>query len=464
MKFEELKLDENIVETLKILGFVSPTKVQEQFLPKAIDGCDILCKSETGSGKTLAYSIPILNKVDDDGVQALIVAPTKELAIQIKQVLESFCKKLNLNVVAVFGGSDFTRQRYSLKTANIVVGTTGRLLDHIERRTLKLHKLKFLVLDEADVMLDMGFIEDVKKIEKACPKIKQTFFLSATFNEKVKDLAKNYLINPEIIELSKDNKVVDNISQCYCLCLKKGKFETLVKFLRSIFHEKVMVFVNTKKMAEELCKKLKDKEIYSEFINGDLDLKERKKVINNFKSSKNNILIATDVASRGLDIENVDYVVNFDMPEMAESYIHRIGRTARAGKSGVSISLINSETQQQFLIENFSKYNLTELKVKFDEKLNQYIFVKTQSKIFDFLEKNNKKNLVKNKVEKDEKSFKNKIKNDKKSFKNKEKNVRNSFKNKDKKDKNNNKFNTKKSKSQRETKNRIKSFDKKKRS
>ncbi len=391
MDFKDFNFNEKIYETLKNLGFVSPTLVQQKFIPFAVNGDDILCRSETGSGKTLAFGLPILNNIDSDGVKALICAPTKELAIQIKQVLEPFCKNLGLNICAVFGGSDFTRQRYALKTANIVVGTTGRLIDHIERRTLKLHKLKFLVLDEADVMLDMGFIEDIKKIEKACPKIKQTFMLSATFNEKIKELSKNYLINPQIIEIGVENKIVDKISQCYILCLKKGKFETLVKFLRSLFHEKVIVFVNTKKMTEELYKKLKDKEIETEFINGDLELKERKKVINNFKSSKTNILLATDVASRGLDIENVDCVINYDMPEMKESYVHRIGRTARAGKSGMSLSLINSQNQLEFLLENFSDYNLIELKVKKDDKTNQTIFVKTKTENFDFLGKDNRK-------------------------------------------------------------------------
>ena len=384
MKFNELKLNEKILETLKSQNFDSLTAVQQKFIPKALEGLDILCKSETGSGKTLAYSLPILNLVENDGVQALICAPTKELAIQIKNVLSDFCKNINLNVCAVFGGSDFTRQRYALKSANIVVGTTGRLIDHIERRTLKLHKLKFLVLDEADVMLDMGFIEDIKKIEKACPKRKQTFMLSATFSDKVKELASNFLINPQIIEMTKDNKIVKTISQCYILCLKKGKFETLTKFLRTLFHEKVIIFVNTKKMAEELCKKLLDKEIVAEFINGDLDLKQRKKVIQNFKSSKNNVLIATDVASRGLDIENVDYVINYDMPEVIDSYIHRIGRTARAGKSGVSLSLINSQKQLEFMLENLKGYNLVELKVKKDDKTNQTIVVKTKSDNFDF--------------------------------------------------------------------------------
>lgn len=438
MEFKDFDLNNKLIETLNNMSFFSPTEVQQKFIPVALGGEDILCKSETGSGKTLAYGLPALNKICDDGIQALILAPTKELAIQIKQVLEVFCKNLGLNICAVFGGSDFTRQRYSLKTANVVVGTTGRIIDHIQRRTLKLHKLKFLVLDEADVMLDMGFIEDIKKIAKACPKIKQTFMLSATFNDKVKTLANDYLIKPQIIELYKDNKIVDKISQCYILCLKKGKFETLVKFLRTIFHEKVIIFVNTKKMAEELHKKLKDKEISSEFINGDLDLKERKKVIQNFKNQKNNILIATDVASRGLDIENVDYVINFDMPEVLESYIHRIGRTARAGKSGVSLSLINSQKQLEFLFENLKQYDLTELKVKRDDRLNQYVFVKTKTENFDFDNKNNNRTKTSKSLnEKTKENYNNLKKSSKSKYKkDNKKSGRNYLENKNNKSKN----------------------------
>lgn len=438
MEFKDFDLNNKLIETLNNMSFFSPTEVQQKFIPVALGGEDILCKSETGSGKTLAYGLPTLNKICDDGIQALILAPTKELAIQIKQVLEVFCKNLGLNICAVFGGSDFTRQRYSLKTANVVVGTTGRIIDHIQRRTLKLHKLKFLVLDEADVMLDMGFIEDIKKIAKACPKIKQTFMLSATFNDKVKTLANDYLIKPQIIELYKDNKIVDKISQCYILCLKKGKFETLVKFLRTIFHEKVIIFVNTKKMAEELHKKLKDKEISSEFINGDLDLKERKKVIQNFKNQKNNILIATDVASRGLDIENVDYVINFDMPEVLESYIHRIGRTARAGKSGVSLSLINSQKQLEFLFENLKQYDLTELKVKRDDRLNQYVFVKTKTENFDFDNKNNNRTKTSKSLnEKTKENYNNLKKTSKSKYKkDNKKSGRNYLENKNNKSKN----------------------------
>lgn len=438
MEFKDFDLNNKLIETLNNMSFFSPTEVQQKFIPVALGGEDILCKSETGSGKTLAYGLPALNKICDDGIQALILAPTKELAIQIKQVLEVFCKNLGLNICAVFGGSDFTRQRYSLKTANVVVGTTGRIIDHIQRRTLKLHKLKFLVLDEADVMLDMGFIEDIKKIAKACPKIKQTFMLSATFNDKVKTLANDYLIKPQIIELYKDNKIVDKISQCYILCLKKGKFETLVKFLRTIFHEKVIIFVNTKKMAEELHKKLKDKEISSEFINGDLDLKERKKVIQNFKNQKNNILIATDVASRGLDIENVDYVINFDMPEVLESYIHRIGRTARAGKSGVSLSLINSQKQLEFLFENLKQYDLTELKVKRDDRLNQYVFVKTKTENFDFDNKNNNRTKTSKSLnEKTKENYNNLKKTSKSKYKkDNKKSGRNYLENKNNKSKN----------------------------
>ena len=384
MDFKDFKLKDNILSSLSIGGFFTPTKIQEKFIPFALKGKDILAKSETGSGKTLAYVLSILNNLDNDGVGALIIAPTKELCLQIKEVFNMFTKFLNLKVCTIFGGSDFTRQRLNLKTANIVVSTTGRLLDHLERRTIKLHKLKYLVLDEADEMLNMGFIDDMKRIFKACPKQKQTFMLSATFNDNIKTLANEFLINPETIEFAKNNTIVDGVEQCYILCLKKGKFETLVKFLRNLYKEKTIIFVNTKKMAEDLYKKLKEKDIQTTYLHGDLDLKERKKAINIFKSYESHILIATDVASRGLDINNVEYVINYDMPQDSETYIHRIGRTARAGKTGMSLSLINSQNQLEYLYENFSNYKLIELKVKRDDKTNQNIFVKTKTQDFNF--------------------------------------------------------------------------------
>lgn len=387
MEFRDFKLKNDIISTLSMQGFFSPTKIQEEFIPKAMKSNDILAKSETGSGKTLAYLLPILNSLSPDGLGALIVVPTKELALQIKEVAIKFTKFLNLKVCTIFGGSDFTRQRINLKDANIVIGTTGRLLDHLKRRTIKLHKLKFLVLDEADEMLNMGFINDIKSIYKACPKHKQTFMLSATFSEKIKQLANEFLIDPVTIEMTKDNRVVENINQCYVLCKKKGKFETLVKFLKTIYKEKIIIFVNTKKMAEDVCEKLKKFDIKSEFLHGDLLLKERKAAINNFKSYNNDILIATDVASRGLDIDNVEFIINYDMPQDSDTYVHRLGRTARAGKSGLALSLINSETQLEFLRENFSKYSLTELKVKKDEKSGEIVFVKSNSKDFTFDDK-----------------------------------------------------------------------------
>lgn len=450
MEFKDLKINDNLKSTLLLKGFLTTTIVQEKFIPLALQNKDILAKSETGSGKTLAYTLSILNNLSNDGIGALIVAPTKELVLQIKEVVKEFAKPLNLNVVSITGGSDFTRQRLNLKTANIVVGTTGRLLDHLERRTLKLHKLKYLVLDEADVMLDMGFIEDIKKIEKACPRIKQTFMLSATFNDKVKLLANEFLVNPEILELTKENKIVDTIDQCYILCLKKGKFETLLKFLKTLYKEKTIIFCNTKKMAEELYTKLKKNDIKSEYINGDLSFNERKKVINNFKSFNNNLLIATDVASRGLDIENVEYVINYDIPENFDSYIHRIGRTARAGKNGLSLSLINTQKQLDFFKENLKNYNLTELKVKKDDRTNQTIFVKTNTVNFDFEKdvnfKKNKSNKTKSNFEKlDKKHTKTTQKSDKK-VKNIDKKTQKNDKNLNKKGKNFNNFQSKNSK------------------
>lgn len=402
MEFKELKISDNLKTNLMIEGFLTPTQVQEKSLNFALNKKDMIIKSVTGSGKTLVYILTILNQIENDGVQGLVVLPTRELAIQVKEQFKRINKNTNLKVACVYGGSDFTRQRYELKNSNIVIGTPGRLLDHIERRTIKLHKLKVLVLDEADEMLNMGFIEDIKKIIKATPKYKQNLMLSATFNENVKKLAESFLSNPVIVETSVENKVVKDVKQTYIKCLKKGKFETLVKFLR-LNSEKTLIFVNTKKMAEELYLKLKKSEINSVFLHGDLTQNERKKSINKFKNDEN-ILIATDVASRGLDIQNIEFVINYDIPKEPEIYIHRVGRTARAGKTGMSLSLINSNSQLEFILTNFNEYNLVELSVQ--NVNNKICFVENKNpKPFSFDEKkseNNNKNL------KEKKEFKKK--------------------------------------------------------
>lgn len=362
MEFRDLKINDNLKTNLMLANFLTLTYVQEKSLNYALSGNDMIIKSVTGSGKTLVYALTILNRIENNGVQGLVVLPTRELAIQVKEQFNKINKNTNLKVACVYGGSDFTRQRYELKNANIVIGTPGRLLDHLERRTLKLHNLKVFVLDEADEMLNMGFIDDIKKIIKATPKYKQNLMLSATFNEKVKTLAESFLNEPVIVETSVENKVVKDVKQTYIKCLKKGKFETLAKFLK-INSEKTLIFVNTKKMAEELHAKLKKQGINSVYLHGDLTQNERKKTINQFKNNEN-ILIATDVASRGLDIQNIEFVINYDIPKEPEIYIHRVGRTARAGKTGMSLSLINSNNQLEFILTNFNEYNLVELCVQ----------------------------------------------------------------------------------------------------
>lgn len=362
MEFKDLKINDNLKTNLMLANFLTPTYVQEKSLNYALSGNDMIIKSVTGSGKTLVYTLTILNRIENNGVQGLVVLPTRELAIQVKEQFNKINKNTNLKVACVYGGSDFTRQRYELKNANIVIGTPGRLLDHLERRTLKLHNLKVFVLDEADEMLNMGFIDDIKKIIKATPKYKQNLMLSATFNEKVKILAESFLNEPVIVETSVENKVVKDVKQTYIKCLKKGKFETIVKFLKAN-PEKTLIFVNTKKMAEELYAKLKKQGINSVYLHGDLTQNERKKTINQFKNNEN-ILIATDVASRGLDIQNIEFVINYDIPKEPEIYIHRVGRTARAGKTGMSLSLVNSNSQLEFILTNFNEYNLVELCVQ----------------------------------------------------------------------------------------------------
>lgn len=420
MEFKDLKINDNLKTNLMLEGFLTPTQVQEKSLNFALSGKDMIIKSVTGSGKTLVYILTILNKIENDGAQALIVLPTRELAIQVKEQFNRINKNTNLKVACVYGGSDFTRQRYELKNANVVIGTPGRLIDHIERRTIKLHKLKVFVLDEADEMLNMGFIDDIKKIIKSAPKIKQNLMLSATFNEKVKALAESFLTEPVIVETSVENKVVKDVKQTYIKCLKKGKFETLVKFLK-VNSEKTLIFVNTKKMAEELFLKLRKCEINSVYLHGDLTQNERKKTLNKFKNTEN-ILIATDVASRGLDIKDIEFVINYDIPKEPEIYIHRVGRTARAGKTGMSLSLINSNNQLEFILTNFSEYNLVELSVVNNNGEICFVENKNPNKTLIIEKKFEKSNFESKNLKRSEKNKTN----FKKKYENKQKNLKNS--------------------------------------
>lgn len=352
MKFSDLNTPDYILKSLEELGIFEPTKVQERTIPVIGVGKDVIGKSQTGSGKTFAYAIPALAKIDDEdkSTQVLVVCPTRELAVQVTGEFRKLLKyKEGVKVVPIVGGSTMERQIVALKSgAKIVVGTPGRLNDHLRRRTLKLHNLKTLVLDEADEMLDMGFLGEIEEILTKANRERQTVMFSATMPEDVRNIAKRYMRSPAYLEIDKTDKN-DAVMQRYVSVGLRDKEAALKELYRKLSPSLAIIFCNTKKMVSLLRKKLSDDGIKALEIHGDMPQSERKSVIEKTKSGECNLLIATDVAARGIDINGVDVVFNYDLPVHTEWYTHRIGRTARAGKTGEAYSIVNTDVQMRAL-------------------------------------------------------------------------------------------------------------------
>ncbi|MBT4334506.1 DEAD/DEAH box helicase [archaeon] len=348
-EFKELNIEKSILRVIEEEeGFESPTEIQIKAIPDAIEGRDILAGSATGSGKTLAFGASIIqNTKAGNGIQALILAPTRELAQQVKDSLKKFSKYKKLVITSVYGGMPIQRQFSRLKEADIVVGTPGRILDHIKRRTIKLNDVKTLVLDEADRMLDMGFKEDVERIMNTTPKDKQTMLFSATIDGMIANLIQKYLKNPVKIEI--DNKIdPKKLIQGYYDITSKIKFSLLVHLLEKEKSGLVMVFCNTRHNTDFIAKNLTALGIDAEAIHGGFTQKKRNNILKKFHTQKVLTLVCTDVAARGLDIPNVSHVYNYDIPTDPKDYVHRIGRTARAGKEGKAISILVSRDHENF--------------------------------------------------------------------------------------------------------------------
>ncbi len=364
MKFTECNLHPHIVDALKKIGFENATEVQQKTIPQVLKNRDIVVRSQTGSGKTFAYILPLIQNIDynSDGVQALIVCPTRELTMQVNDEIKKLKSSLKqLKAVPIYGGSDISRQISALKQRpQIIVGTPGRLIDHLKRHTLKLHSLKTVVLDEADEMLNMGFKEDIEKILIDTPKTRQTLMFSATFPKEILELTTNYQNNPVKIEVGEDNRSLKNISQSYVLVNKTQKLEAIQAIFEKVQPNKSIIFTNTKIMAQKLSDHLNKIGLHSLALHGDLRQGTRKKVISDIKTNAIDILVASDVAARGIDIAEVDYVINYDLPNNVEYFLHRIGRTARAGKSGNAITILNSKNQLKEL-QQYEKLTHSEI-------------------------------------------------------------------------------------------------------
>jgi len=370
-EFRKLGISEEILRSLSGMNFTKPTEVQLKAIPLSLEGKDVIVGSETGSGKTLAFGAAILqHALKGKGIQALILTPTRELAEQIQVALRNFSKYAPLNITAVYGGVSINPQFKALEKADIVVGTPGRILDHLERRTINLSGVKFLVLDEADRMLDMGFLDDVKKIMSQCRKEKQTSLFSATISSDITELARRFMKDP--VKITAGTQVdPKKLNQVYYDVKSPSKFSLLVHLMKAESTGLVMVFCNSRKYTDIVAKNLYKNKIEAMAIHGGLSQAQRSNTLERFNSKDTFVLVCTDVAARGLDIPGVSHVYNYDLPLDAKQYIHRIGRTARAGKSGKVVNLVCDRDH-----ESFGKI-LREFDVKI-EKLEKPTFEKIE--------------------------------------------------------------------------------------
>jgi ATP-dependent RNA helicase DeaD len=347
-KFKKLGLSEALLKAILEEGYEAPREIQEKAIPLALAGKDIIGGSATGSGKTLAFGAGIIEKsVKGAGIQALILTPTRELADQVAMALRGFSKFKGLRVIAIYGGVAMSPQIDALERAEIVVGTPGRILDHLRQGTLDLRKVSSLVLDEADRMLDMGFIEDVETIIAQCPKERQTFLFSATISPDISHIAKRHMNHP--IDISGEEMVdPSKLKQIFYDVPSNQKFSLLVHLLRKEHAGLVMIFCNTRHNTDFVAHNLMKNNIDATAIHGGLTQGRRSKIMELFKTSSVHALVCTDVAARGLDIEGVSHVYNYDSPKTSKEYIHRIGRTARAGKDGIAISIVSNRDYENF--------------------------------------------------------------------------------------------------------------------
>ncbi|WP_019777822.1 DEAD/DEAH box helicase [Streptococcus sobrinus] len=366
MKFTELHLAEDILQAVEKAGFVEPSPIQEMTIPLALEGKDVIGQAQTGTGKTAAFGLPTLNKIDIDNnvIQALVIAPTRELAVQSQEELFRFGREKGVKVRSVYGGSSIDKQIKALRSgAHIVVGTPGRLLDLIKRKALKLNHIETLILDEADEMLNMGFLEDIEAIISHVPDERQTLLFSATMPDAIKRIGVKFMKEPEHVKIAAKELTSDNVEQFYIRVKEREKFDTMTRLIDVEQPELSIVFGRTKRRVDELTRGLKLRGYRAEGIHGDLDQNKRLRVIRDFKNDNLDILVATDVAARGLDISGVTHVYNYDIPQDPESYVHRIGRTGRAGKSGKSVTFVSpNEMGYLSIIENLTKKRMKGLK------------------------------------------------------------------------------------------------------
>ena len=367
-KFKELGLSEATLAELDKKGFEEPTEIQEKAIPVLMtDDIDIICQAQTGTGKTAAFGLPLLEKLSKNShhVQALILTPTRELAIQVSEEINSFKGKRKFQIIPVYGGQSITDQLRRLeKGVDVVVGTPGRIIDHIKRKSLKLSQVSYVVLDEADEMLNMGFIDEVEDILKSTNPERRTLLFSATMPDRIQSIAKNHMREYKVIAAQKGGLTADLTDQIYFEVSESDKFESMCRIIDMEKDFYGLIFSRTKVNADELSNRLNDRGYESEAIHGDLSQSQRERILDKFKKRRISILVATDVAARGIDVSNLTHVINYSLPQDPEAYVHRIGRTGRAGKKGVAITFISPwENKKLKFISSLAKTTIRREKI-----------------------------------------------------------------------------------------------------
>ena len=368
--FADLNLAPELLKALAESGYTTPTPIQMQAIPLVLEGHDLMAGAQTGTGKTAAFALPMLQKLLPFAssspsparhvVRALVLVPTRELAIQVEASVKAYAKHSHLRSLVVFGGVDIKTQTPPLRNGvEILVATPGRLLDHIEQKSVQLNQVQVLVLDEADRMLDMGFMPDLKRILALLPKQRQNLMFSATFSSEIKKLSAEFLVNPKLVEVARSNATSENVTQKVYRVGAGDKHALLASLLKEIGAKQSLVFTKTKLTASRIARQLQRDGFAADAIHGDKTQNERIQALDAFKLGKISVLVATDVAARGLDIEQLPLVINYEIPTAAEDYVHRIGRTGRAGALGIAISLVSPEEEKYLLeIENLIKTKL----------------------------------------------------------------------------------------------------------
>ena len=389
--FDALGLPQQVLDAVRKVGFETPSPIQAQTIPVLMDGHDVVGLAQTGTGKTAAFALPVLSRIDKSvrSPQALVLAPTRELALQVADSFQSFADHLGgINVLPIYGGQAYGFQLSGLRRgAHVVVGTPGRIIDHLEKGSLDISGLRFLVLDEADEMLNMGFQEDVERILADTPTDKQVALFSATMPNGIRRLSKQYLNNPQEISVKSETRTATNITQRFLSVAHRNKMDALTRILEVTEFEAMILFVRTKHETEEVAEKLRARGFSAAAINGDIAQAQRERTVDQLKDGRLDILVATDVAARGLDVERISHVLNYDIPNDTESYVHRIGRTGRAGRTGEAILFVTPRERRMLRsIERATNAPLVEMELPTVDEVNEYRKVKFADSITEALE------------------------------------------------------------------------------